>query len=284
MVKHLPAPKQEEYRLLKQKLIEMEKTKLQQSKEIIVANKTSSSSSSIISKTISSNNIDSAASSRETSLVNNNKKLTITSPLVAKSLPTLNKTALKVQQQKSTNNNDNNNIVDQENIFANKATSINLIDKTNQKLLKTTAATNVNRSSVQNLSKELEILNRLNSVLNNQKKQISAVAQKVSTLKILTKDQINQKVFQQKKNKTNDLANENKEEENNVNQSMIEKSSENSLEMARNVLTLQKTKSSQRLKKFKETVDDEMQYLFELSFEKQKDLLLKSEEKLINKR
>ncbi|XP_014209509.1 uncharacterized protein LOC106640112 isoform X2 [Copidosoma floridanum] len=79
-------------------------------------------------------------------------------------------------------------------LMVDKNNLINLVASASSRKL---APQSQNCSGINNLSKEqAALLDKMNSVLNSQKKQISAVAQKVSTLRILTKDQINLKTLQ----------------------------------------------------------------------------------------
>ena len=203
----------------------------------------------------------------------------------------------------STANANQNSILPQtaSTVFTNK---LNIVAKTSTSgALRTMAQTSTSNG-------QATILNKINETLNNHKKQVTAVAHKVSTLRILTKDQINLKTtsIQESMPRVDNpmlMGDLNRSVENKSNSLQAEKSINisNASDDARDISTNNKStslnishssieepsssnvgKTKKSWEDYKQDINNEVQALSRLSFEEQKKILCKSEQELVKKR
>ncbi|XP_011494355.1 PREDICTED: uncharacterized protein LOC105359442 [Ceratosolen solmsi marchali] len=304
-VKHLPASQQEEYRRLKQQIFEREKLHLQNSKGSTTASTTTTltKSSSILSSPIISPVI------LTSSIRKVEPKIQISTP--SNHISPLNKMVPKTQLVATISpmsKQNYGNITGKLKIALSPISSKQIVSKPSMKI----PAQSSPLSSVRRLQ-QVKLLDKMNDALNTQKKQIRAVAHKVSSLRILAKERLNlrnshvqrpniesesrlnmENLHRLKNHQIKDVKNENETISNlsttsrshsidSLNATYV--SLQSSVDKAS---TMEKSsgidESKQNWEEFKKEVHKEVESLSNLSPEEQRELLFNTEEELITKR
>lgn len=308
-VKHLPVSQQVEYRRLKQQIYEYEQQRLQKAKESVGASSTTSqvqqttvkpvNTSSSLS-TPSSSPAVLASSTPKTSEVKHIPKTQLIATISPMSKPNSVTNPIIVTPTKiihSTANVTTKTIAPTMNP-ATKVTNPTIAIPSTSKPVVTSTMKVTKRDP-----KHMNLLNKITESLNSQKTLLNSAVNKISTLRVLTMEQINQKSSKiQQKNNCVVMDDLNKTGENIV---VAEKKSssgriigyekkpgnkiaESVATKENNKVVLEKSKDEDSLKKtwedFRQVVNDEVQSLSNLSTAEQKKLLTETEEKLISKR
>ncbi|KAJ8679311.1 hypothetical protein QAD02_015098 [Eretmocerus hayati] len=216
-VKHLPLPQQEEYRRLKQQIIEREKMRLLKARELAASSSVKRIGNiPTVSSTVPESTIPVGLASPRTHAVEpttpmSNTRSSITESSKNKSTAQMNTqlAAIIEPNTKKTCSNSTSVVT----IRAKRTHPVGQVDgNTSNNIVRSDADVPSNRLSVANSSSNIEnvsgkdqvdLLGKMTELLNNQKLTVSAVAQKVSKLRILTKEQINNQQNEQDRESPN---------------------------------------------------------------------------------